>query len=112
MNVFSHSFSFLHGIRTMKFNIATLLYFIYFLNTIYCYDSESKSKVLDQITFLNDLINFKESRILLGSESNRIEVSPFYDTIIYSDIADIINDFENNGVSTSLILSIMVFRYA
>lgn len=26
-------------------------------------------------------------------------MSPFYDTIIYSDIADIINDFENNGVS-------------
>ncbi|XP_022837769.1 uncharacterized protein LOC111364957 [Spodoptera litura] len=48
--------------------------FVFLLNAIYCYDSES-------------------------SESNRIEVSPFYDTIIYSDIADIINDFENNGVS-------------
>ncbi|CAH0585628.1 unnamed protein product [Chrysodeixis includens] len=58
----------------MKVNIVSFFNFIYFLNTIYCYDSES-------------------------SESNRIEVTPFYDTIIYSDIADIINDFENNGVS-------------
>ncbi|XP_075978312.1 uncharacterized protein LOC142977993 [Anticarsia gemmatalis] len=32
-------------------------------------------------------------------ESNRIETTPLYDTIIYSDIADIINDFENNGIS-------------
>lgn len=37
--------------------------------------------------------------MLLGAESNRIEVTPFYDTIIYNDIADIINDFENKGVS-------------
>lgn len=41
----------------------------------------------------------KLNLMLLGAESNRIEVTPFYDTIIYNDIADIINDFENKGVS-------------
>ncbi|XP_073956745.1 uncharacterized protein [Choristoneura fumiferana] len=42
-----------------------------FINAILCYDSES------------------------SSELNRIEYTPLYETIIYSDIADIIKDFEN-----------------
>ncbi|PZC81460.1 hypothetical protein B5X24_HaOG212665 [Helicoverpa armigera] len=54
--------------------ITLVFNFFFFISAIYCYDSES-------------------------SESNRIEVSPIYDTIIYSDIADIINEFENNGVT-------------
>lgn len=56
------------------------------------------------------LIIFNESRVhVLGSESNRIEVSPFYDTIIYSDIADIINEFGNNGVSIKVSLFCSLF---
>lgn len=80
-------------------NIILVFSFVYFLSAIHCYDSESKSNALWHIMLLKGLINLNESRLLLGSESNRIEVSPFYDTIIYSDIADIINDFGNDGVS-------------
>lgn len=35
----------------------------------------------------------------LGSEVNRLDFAPLYDTIILSDVADIINEFENNMVS-------------
>lgn len=47
-----------------------------------------------------------------GIEMNGIDITPFYDTIIFSDIADIINEFENNIVSIlfTLILNLKFFQ--
>lgn len=36
-----------------------------------------------------------------GAEANHLEITPFYDAIIFSDVADVINEFENNLVSPS-----------
>lgn len=39
-----------------------------------------------------------------GSEVNSLDFTPLYDTIILSDVADIINEFENNMVSVTFLL--------